>query len=368
MKIKTEKGSLLNSLTAVSKAVPTHTTMPILLCVLVKADSEGITLMSNDMEMAISASVAGEVIESGAVALESKLFLEIVRKLPDDKISLEVDENFQTVIKCGKTKFNLAGRDGAEFPGMPEIDVDDDVTISQFTLKEVIRQTIFSVADNETNKVMAGELFEIDGDKLKVTSLDGHRISIRNVDLRESFQPVKVIVPGNVLEEIGKIISGDADADVMIEFSKLHIVFRFDDIIVVSRLIEGKYFDVSKMLGIQHTLNVKINRRSLIDTIDRASLLVRDGVKKPIIMDVKNNEMTLSCTSSLGNMHETIDVVQVGNDIKIGFNPALILGALKAIDDEEITLYMSNKAAPCVIKDADDSYLYLILPVQFGGE
>lgn len=366
MKVKIDKHSLVNSVAAVSKAVPGHTTMPILTCVLVTADSEGITLMSNDMEMAISARVDGEVIEGGEVAVDAKLFLDIVKKLPDESILIDTDDAFQTTIKCGKTKIKLAGRDGSEFPRLPEVDVLDEVTISQFTLKEVIRQTIFSVAENDTNKVMTGELFEIDGDKMKVTSLDGHRISIRNVDLRSSYEPVSVIVPGKVLAEMNKIISGEANADVTIEFSKAHIIFRFDNMTVVSRLIEGKYFDVAKMINMSHETTVRVNRRDLIDAIDRASLLVREGDRKPIIMDISHHNIELSVTTAIGSMHDTLDAVQNGNDIKIGFNPKFVNEALKAIDEDEVTLYLISKTNPCVIKD--DGYFYLILPVQFGGK
>lgn len=250
---------------------------------------------------------------------------------------------------------------------MPEIEVVDDVTISQFTLKEIIRQTIFSVAENDVNKVMEGELFEIDGDKLTVTSLDGHRIAIRKVDLKNSYQPVKVIVPGKVLTDISKIISGEPNVDVTIELSKLHAVFKFDNIIVVSRLIEGKYFDVSKMVNMNHQLSVTANRRDLIEAIDRASLLTREGDRKPIIFDIKKHEILLSVTSQLGSMYDTLEVMQNGTDVKIGFNPKFILEALRAIDDDDVTLYMINKTSPCVIKDKDGTYFYLILPVQYGG-
>jgi DNA polymerase-3 subunit beta len=365
MKIKTDKRNIVNSLAAVSKAVPAHTTMPILTCVLVTASEDGIALMANDMEMAIRADIEGDVVESGSVALDAKTFLDIAKKLPDDEISIEVDDAFQATIKCGKVKFKLAGRGGSEFPRLPEIEVTDDVNISQFTLKEIIRQTIFSVAENDPNKVMEGELFEINGDKLKVTSLDGHRIAIREVDLRNSYQPVSVIVPGKVLMDINKIISGDAGVDVILEFSKNHIVFRFDNLIILSRLIDGKYFDISKMISMRSDTEVKIDRRSLMDAIDRASLLVREGDRKPIIVDVAHHIMTLSVTSAIGSMYDTIDVAQNGKDIKIGFNPKFILEALRAIDEDEITLYMINKTSPCVIKG--DGYFYLILPVQFGG-
>lgn len=365
MKAKIDRRSLVNSLGAVFKAIPAHTTMPILTCVLVSAADGKVELLANDMEMAIKADIECEVIESGMIAVEAKLLLDIAKKLTDNDVLIETDDAFQVGIKCGKAKFKLAGRDGSEFPGIPEVEPDDDVTISQFTLKEIIGQTIFSIAENDVNKVMGGELFEINGDKLTVTALDGHRIAIRKVDLRNSYQPVKVIVPGKVLMDLSKIVTGEASEDVQIEFCQKHIRFMFDNMTVVSRLIEGKYFDVAKMVSSNYDISVTINRRDLIESIDRAALLVKEGDKKPIIIEVGNNEMRLSVTSSMGSMHDTLDVAQDGGDIKIGFNPKFVNDALRAIDEDEVTLYFTTRTAPCVIKD--EGYFYLILPVNFGG-
>ena len=238
--------------------------------------------------------------------------------------------------------------------------------MSQFTLKEMIRQTIFSIAVNENNRIMTGELFQIQDNKLKIVSLDGHRIAIRTMELKKEYEDRKVIVPGKTLNEISKILSGEIDDQVSIFFSENHIVFEFDDTVVVSRLIEGEYFRIDQMLSSDYETKVQINRRELLNCIDRATLLIREGDKRPIIIHVGDDSMELKIDSAMGSMDEQIDIEKQGKDILIGFNPKFLMDALKVIDDETISIYLMNPKAPCFIRDDEGRYTYLILPVNFN--
>ena len=365
MKLICKKANLLNGVQIVSKAVPGKTTMPILECILIDAINGEIKLTANDMELGIETIIEGDIVEKGMIALDAKIFLEIVRKLPDNMITIETDSNFNTVITCEKAKFNIVGKSGEDFSYLPEIEKDTNVVISQFTLKEVIRQTIFSIADNENNKLMTGELFEIKDNNLKVVSLDGHRISLRNIELKDSYDPIKVVVPGKTLNEISKILTGEADKDVTIYFTDKHILFEFDQTIVLSRLIEGEYFKIDQMLSMDYETKMNINKKEFLNCIDRATLLVKEGDKKPIIMNITDEDMELKIQSTIGSMNENIDIQKEGKDIMIGFNPKFLIDALKVIDDEQIDIYMVNPKAPCIIRDEHISYLYLILPVNF---
>ena len=270
-----------------------------------------------------------------------------------------------TTITCEKSKFNIVGKSGEDFTSLPSIEKLDSIVVSQYTLKEVVRQTIFSISDNDNNKLMTGELFEVNDDKLKVVSLDGHRISIRKINLKNSYPKKKVVVPGKTLSEVSKILPGDTDKDVVIFFTDKHIVFEFNQTVVVSRLIEGEYFNIDQMLSSDYETKVKINKRELLDCIDRATLLVKEGDKKPIIISISDVNMELRINSTIGSMDETIDITKNGKDMMIGFNPKFLIDALRVIDDEEIDIYLVNPKAPCFIKDAEDRYVYLILPVNF---
>ena len=367
MKLICSKSNLLHGVNIVSKAVPTRTTMAILECILIDASANEIKLTANDMELGIETKIEGEIAERGIIALDAKIFSEIVRKLPDSDVVIETDSNFKTTITCEKSKFNIVGKSGDDFSYIPFIERNECISISQFTLKEVIRHTIFSIAYNDNNKLMTGELFEIEENQLKVVSLDGHRISIRNIELKNNYDHKKVVVPGKTLQEVSKILPGSAEEEVNIFLSENHIVFEFDDTTVVSRLIEGEYFKIEQMLSSDYDTKVKINKRELLDCIDRATLLVKEGDKKPIIMNITDGNMELKINSFIGSMNEDIDIAKEGKDILIGFNPKFFIDALRVIDEEEVSLYMVNPKAPCFIKDDEGKFIYLILPVNFNA-
>jgi DNA polymerase-3 subunit beta len=301
------------------------------------------------------------------IAIDARIFSEIVRKLPDNEITIETDENLQTVITCEKAKFDISGKPGDEFSYLPVIEKENSIEVSQFTLKELIRQTIFSISDSESNKMMGGELFEIKDNILRVVSLDGHRISIRRIELKEETEDKKLIVPGKTLIEISKILSGEAESMVNISYTSNHIVFEFDQTIVVSRLIEGEYFKIDQMLSSDYETKVRINKKELLNCIDRATLLIKEGDKKPIIIQIGDEWMELKIKSQIGSMNEEITIEKEGKDLMIGFNPKFLIDALRVIDDEEVTLYLMNAKAPCFIKDEEESYIYLILPVNFNA-
>ena len=366
MKIICSKAELLQGVNTVLKAVPAKTTMPILECILIDTTDGQIKLTANDMELGIETKIKGDILDKGKIALEAKLFSEIVRKLPDSEVSIQTDDSYCALIKCEKAKFNIAGKSGEDFSYLPEIEKTQMISLSQFSLKEIIRQTIFSIADNENNRLMTGELFEINGNELKVVSLDGHRISIRKIELKETYNPVKVVVPGKTLNEISKILTGGIEDNVRIFITGRHIMFEFDDTVVVSRLIEGEYFRIEQMLSSDYETKISMNKKELQSCIERASLLVKEGDKKPIIMNIMDESMELKINSFIGSMNEDIDIVKTGKDLMIGFNPKFILDALRVIDDENIDIYMINPKAPCFIRDEEQKYIYLILPVNFN--
>ena len=365
MKLVFTKSNLNKAVGIVMKAVPTRTTMNILECILIDATTNEIKFTGNDMELGIETIVEGEIIEKGKIAIDAKLFSEIVRKLPDNGITLTTDSNNNALITCEKSKFNIAGKSGDDFSYLPAIIKDKMITLSQFQLKEVINQTIFSIAINDNNKMMTGELFEVNEGTLKVVGLDGHRIAIRNIKLEGRSDDVRVVIPGKTLQEISKILNADAESFVNIYFTNNHVLFEFDQTHVVSRLIEGDYFKISQMLSNDYETKVSINKKEFLDSIDRANLLIREGDKKPIIINILNGLLQVNVNSAIGALNEDIDIDKEGKDIMIGFNPKFLMDALRVIDDENVTMYLVNHKSPCFIRDKEENYIYLILPVNF---
>ena len=352
MKISIRKSNLLQGINIVSKAVSNKTTHPILSCILVEAAGGVIKLTANDMEIGIESYVDGTVIEDGKVALEAKLFSDFIRKLPDSDITIESDKDSKTLIKCERLEFNIPGKSGEDFSNLPVVSKDKFITISQFALREVINQTIFSISDNENNKLMTGELFEVSNNKLSVVSLDGHRISIRYIELKGDNSDIKVVVPGKSLSDISKIMNGGVDDPVNIYFTDNNILFEFDNTKVVSRLIEGEYFRISHMLSVDYQIKMKINKREFLDSLDRATLLIKDSDKKPIRLSIDDRTLGLKISSLIGSLNEEIDIID----------------ALRVIDDENVTIYFNNTKSPCVIKDDAETYIYLILPMGINEE
>ena len=354
MKITCSKNQFLYGVNTVSKAVSNKTTMDILQCILIEAYDDCIKLTANDTELGIETVIEGTIIEPGKIALEAKIFSEIIKKIPDNDVCIETDESGKTNIECEQIQCSIMGRKGDDFSHLPEIEKENKITLSQFDLKEVIRQTIFSVSDNENNK-------------MTVTSLDGHRISVRNIELQESYPKMEVIVPGKTLSEVSKILPGEAKDTINLYLTDKHILFEFGETKVVSRLLEGKFYNIGQMLSNDYETKLTINKMELLRCLDRSTLFVKESDKKPIILKIENEQMNLMISSQIGSMKDQIVISKEGKDLVIGFNPKFLVDALRVIDEEEVTIYLINSIAPCIIRDEKSSYLYLILPINVSN-
>lgn len=364
MKIRISKENLVRAVQIVSRAVPGKTTMSILQCIMINAAGAEICLVANDMELGIQTIAQGIILERGMIAVDAQIFSNIIRKLPEGDVSIETAGE-RVMIRCENARFAILGREGSDFAFLPEIDRSIGIRLSQYTLRDMILKTIFSISTNESNGMMTGELLEITDHHIRMVALDGHRIATRKAELRDVYEDRKVIIPGKTLSEISKILSGDTERTADIFFTDKHVLFAFDDTLVVSRLIEGEYYKVDKMLSSSYRTRVICRRRELLDCLDRATLLVKEEDKKPVIIMLREDEMELRINTTLGSMDEVLPIRKEGDDLNIGFNPKFLIDALRVIDDEEVTMYLVSPKAPCFIRDAEDMYCYLILPVNF---
>lgn len=367
MKIICSKSHLLNGVNIVSKAVSGKTTMDILQCILIEAESDCIRLTANDTELGIETIIEGDVVQSGHIALEAKIFSEIIKKLPENEVIIETEENGSTNIHCEQMHCNIMGKKGDDFTHLPEINKDTKIIVSQFDFKEIIRQTIFSISNNENNKLMTGELIQIDGSTLTITSLDGHRISVRSIALSDSYPKMEIIVPGKTLSEISKILPGESEDSVNLYITDRHVLFEYENTKVVSRLLEGKFYNINQMLSTDYETKIIVNKMELLRCLDRSTLFVKESDKKPIILQIGEDNMELKIASDIGSMKDQLNLKKEGKDLVIGFNPRFLVDALRVIDEEEISIYMINSIAPCIIRDDENSYLYLILPINVNN-
>ena len=367
MKILCAKTQLMAGVNTVSKAVSYKTTMDILQCILIEAYDGKIRLTANDTELGIETVIDGQILEQGQIALEAKIFSEIIKKSPDSEIFIETETNGKTNIECEQIHCSIMGKAGDDFTHLPEISRENMLSISQFDLKETINQTIFSISDNENNKLMTGELLKVTGDTFSLTSLDGHRISVRRVTLSESYPDMEVIVPGKSLSEVSKILTGDAEEQVSLSITDKHIMFSFDRTRVVTRLLKGKFYNIDQMLSTDYETRITVNRMDFLRCLDRSSLFTRESDKKPIILKMENDRMEIMISSQIGSMQEQLAITKEGKDLVIGFNPRFLSDALRSIDEEEVSVYLINSIAPCTFRDEERRYLYLILPINVNN-
>lgn len=363
MKFKADRQILMNGIGTVIRSVPNRSTLSILECILIKADSTGLTLTANDMETAIQTHVDADVQENGLIAVEARLFHEIIRKMPDREIKFASDEKFAIRLTAGKSKFSIGGRDGREFTGIPDIGSADSYTMPQELLKGMVQTTIFAADASGDNRIMNGEYLEVKDGIFSITALDGHRIARRRASVN-FVNDISAIVPSKALSDVSKLLS-DGDEPVTISISANHAMFKFGETFMVVRLVDGKYFDVDRMVSFGSETEISVNKTELVSCMERALLFTREGNTKPIILDATDDEIRFSIRSNMGEMSETLDADKTGQDLAIGFNPKFMLDALRAVPDDTVTLRMINQKSPCFITDDDGSYLYLVLPVQF---
>jgi len=373
MKIRCAKKQLVEGINLVGRTVSTRTPLPILECILLTANENGLKLMANDLEMSIeTAYYQADVDTPGSVALEAKLFSEIVRKMPDADIQIEVKSNNETSCTSGKARFKIMGMPADEFPVMPEVEKQTGYTIPAGELREMIRQTIFSVATEDTKPVLTGELIQHRDSALNIVAVDGFRISYRRVDLPDGSanldNPVSIVVPAKALHEISRILPNDAEDTVTFSFSDKRIIFELPEFTFVSRLLEGEFIRYDQIFNEDFTTNVTIDREVFLSALERAILVARDNKKTPVKLDIKENSIILTSNTETGTAYDEISAEVDGDSLEIAFNPRYLMDALKVIDEERVIARFTTGLSPCIIRGVEsDQAKYLVLPLRLRG-
>lgn len=361
MRIITNRNLLLESINIVQKAVPSKTTLPILEGILFVAKNGKLTLISTDLELGIETSINVDVLEQGSLVVSSRIIGEIVRKLPDADVEIEKKENL-IYIKSENSEFKVLGLSQEEFPQLPSIEKDRGISISNSMLKEMIRQTIFAVSTDEIRPILTGVLMEIRGKEVTMVALDGFRMAVKNIEIL-SDENIKAVIPGKTLTELGKILN-DSEDTVNIFISKNQILFQTGETTIISRLLEGEFINYSQLIPEEYKIRIKLQTEKLLDACERAALFARDS-NNTIRFEINDDIMNIRSNSESGDVHEELKVIKEGEDIEIAFNPRYFIEALKAINNDEITIEFTTNVSPSIIKPVNDSgFLYLILPVR----
>ena len=297
------------------------------------------------------------------------MLCEILRKLPGENVTIECDDRQIATIRSGEVEYSLIGIAPEEFPELPSVSGSFPIVLNQEVLREMIRQTIFSVAVNENKVVHTGIKFEIENNEIKLIAVDGFRLAVRKETIDYSGDPVTFIVPAKTLSDVVKLFSGDVDATVSIGVGKRHILFEIEKYTVVSRLLDGEFLNYRSAIPNLVSTTVRVNTKDLVDSIDRASLIITDNIKSPLRCVFDNNQIRISSTTSLGTASDKVAADVQGNAVEIGFNNRFLMEALRVCDTDEVLLQLNGAVAPLLIVPPEgDRFLFLILPVRLKAE
>ena len=367
MKFTCSQQTLAKALNTVSKAVSTRTTLPILKGILLEAKADGtLILTASDLEISIQKKVEAEVQQEGSVVVISKLFGDIIRKLPNEDISIEETEDNNILIKTNSSEFTVMSLPVEEFPKIGEKENNSKpLVFDREIFKDMVRKTAFAASIDESKGILVGILTEINEDAVNMVSLDGFRLALAKEKMN-SAEESKFIISAKIMNEISKIVSDDdTDSDINIFLGDKKAVFNIGNTEVVLRLMEGEFIKYRDIIPSDGTINVKVGKEILLESIERASLLAKEGKNNLIKMTIKNDLLTVTSRSEEGNVKEQIVMEKTGDDLEIGFNSKFVIDVLKVIDDEEISMVFKTGTSPCVVRPVEgDAYEYLILPVR----
>jgi len=365
MKFSCEKALLMNAVATASRTVSPKSSIPALEGLLVEA-AGAVRLTGYNLETGIRTVVPADVTEPGSLVLSARLFGEIVRKLPDDVVYFSSD-NYMVKVRCGMSEFNILATDPEEFPELPTVDDVNTLTLPQEALRAMISQTLFAVSDNESRPVHTGSLFEVEDNQLTVVSVDGYRLALRREQLtdKKGGQVFSFVVPGSALSEVEKICSG-GEAPVTVIQGARHIQVDTGDTILVSRRLEGEFLAYRNAIPANSSIKVEGDKRSLLASIDRVSLIISDKLKSPLRCVFDDGMLSITTKTGIGDAADQCPIDGNGGGLEIGFNNKYLMDALKAAPADRVRLEMSSGVAPCIILPAEgeQNFVYMVLPVR----
>jgi DNA polymerase-3 subunit beta len=376
MKFSIQKDYLVQSVQDVMKAISSRTTIPILTGIKIVVSDEGVTLTGSDSDVSIESFIPKEdedkhiveVEKEGSIVLPARFFSEIVKKLPKETVEIEVQNNFSTVIRSGKAEFNLNGLDAEEYPQLPQIEEENMFSVPTDLVKNMIRQTVFAVSTSETRPILTGVNWKLENGELTCIATDSHRLALRKAKIETTNQEkYSIVIPGKSLNEFSKILD-DSSELVDIVITENQVLFKTKHLLFFSRLLDGNYPDTSRLIPDDSKTDVVLNVKEFLQSIDRASLLAREGRNNVVkLSTMPEGIIEISSNSpEIGKVSEEVQSKSVdGEDLKISFSAKYMLDALKALEGSEIKINFTGAMRPFVIRTLDDdSMLQLILPVR----
>lgn len=363
MRITCARQALVDAVNNVQRGVASKSALPALEGILMKASASSLFLAGYDMELGITTTIEADVEEAGELVLTAKLFSEIIRKLPEEEVTITSNERNNTVIRSGNSEFTIMGFSSADYPELPTINDGAALTMQQNILKSMIRQTLFAVAQTDTRPIHTGVQFEIAESTLRLVAVDGSRLAMRCEEIK-SNEALQFVVPGKTLGEVLKLLS-DEEEPLYVTVGSRHIIMEIGGYSVFSRLLDGDFLPYRKAIPAQTTTKIRVKTREMIDAVDRASLVINDRLKSPLICRFKDDQIYLSCITALGSVNEVLSVSMDGRPEEMGFNCRFLLDALRNTESDEILIELNGAQAPMkIVPTSGENFLFLVLPVK----
>ena len=369
MKFTCEKTQLVSAISVASRTVAQKSAITGLEGILVRAGVK-VMLTGYNLETGITVSVDADVQENGACIMPARLFFDIVRKLPDDTVSIQVDENFKVSIKGGISSFTITALSADDYPELPDVDSEKGIRVPQCELKAMISGTIFAVSENQARPIHTGILFEVDNDSITSVAVDGYRLALRRYLPEQSLErTLKFVAPAAALKEVEKILGDTEDPATFYPGSK-HILFTIGDATLVCRILEGEFLDWRRVLPQNNPVKLVGNVSRLTDSIERVGLVISEKLTSPVRGKFGATSAEFRTISTIGEAYDVCPIAGDGKDLEIGFNCKYLLDALRAVPDSECTLEMINGLSPIVLNPTEGNrYSYMVLPVRLkAGE
>ena len=363
MKFTCEKISLQEAISVTQKAITGKSSMAILQGILIQVKNNELTLTGSDIDLSIVTKLKVDVEEEGSIVVDARLLGEIIRKLPSAKVEISTMANNTLQIICQKSKFNFTHMNADDYPSLPSINETIIFSINQKLLKNMIKGTIFAVAQDETRPILTGVLFEIKDKNINLVSLDGYRLALKKA-YTENENTINAVIPGKTLAEVSKIL-GDSDEEIKITFTPNHILFNLGGTKIISRLLEGEFIKYSSIIPQEYNLRVTVNKNEMLECIERASLMAKDGNTNLVKLDIQEDTMIITSNSQLGTVREEVNIILQGQPLQTAFNSKYLIDIFKIIEEDEVYMELSSSVSPCIIKNKNtDSCTYLVLPVR----
>ena len=374
MKFSCEKAILQTAVTTAGRVVAPKSTIQALEGVLLEAGEDGFLRVSGyNLETGIVTRAEAEVREPGAVVMSARLLGEMLRRMPDDAVSVSTDAEFSVHIQCGPTEFDVKGSSDEDFPELPSVDEGGGLTLTQGDLRAMIGQTCFAVSDNESRPIHTGALFEADGETLTMVAVDGYRLALRREKLTgpPAAGGLSFVVPGAALREVEKICA-DSDEDAAVTMGDRHVMFRLGETTLVARRLEGEFLNYRQTIPRSNSIVLEAETGDLQRSIDRASLIINEKLKSPLRCKFEDDSLSITSKTAIGSAFDRCPIAGDGKGLEIGFNNRFLMEAVKAAPAPRVRLELNTPTSPCLILPLEgekDSFLYMVLPVRLrAGE